>query len=142
MDSISKKPNKTRKRHAIRLFIGYEQDAQEIVKRFTAMKRRYHFQSTVDLFSWLLQVADTAEKPIRLPRVPVRNEAAELKSIHSNNKKVTRRRKQEKPLKTSVNNIKLESDFDSRLESNSTPELVSEDDIILTRKGFRHLSSL
>lgn len=118
----SKKPDKIRKRHAIRLFIGYEQDAQDLVKKFTSMKRKHNFQSTVDMFSWLLQIADNAEKPNRLPRIPTQNEAAVLKAIHRENKKIARRRKQKTPLKTplkiSSKVIKVEPDSDGyRLET-------------------------
>ena len=115
MDSKTKKPDKKRNRHAIRLFIGYEQDAHDLVKKFTSMKRKHNFQSTVDMFSWLLQIADNAEKPNRLPRIPAQNDAVVLKALNFD-KKITNRRKQKIPLKTS-SEIKVEPVFNNdRLE--------------------------
>ena len=125
----SKKPDKIRKRHAIRLFIGYEQDAQDLVKKFTSMKRKHNFQSTVDMFSWLLQIADNAEKPNRLPRIPTQNEAAVLKAIHRENKKIARRRKQKTPLKTPLKIskvIKVEPDSDAHRLETQQPGLSME----------------
>uniref|UniRef100_A0A7M5UKF5 Uncharacterized protein n=1 Tax=Clytia hemisphaerica TaxID=252671 RepID=A0A7M5UKF5_9CNID len=68
-NNSKKTTSATRKRHAIRLFIGYEQDAQELVKKFIDMKRQHDFQSTVDLFSWLLELGHSAEKPFRPAKI-------------------------------------------------------------------------
>lgn len=98
----TRNPDYTRRRHAIRLFIGYEQNAQDLVAKFVSMKRQHNFQSAVDLFSWLLKVADVAEKPRRLPKKPV-NEKDVLKIHHQKQKvssrKKMRRRKQTESLK-------------------------------------------
>lgn len=54
---------KRRSRNAIKLFIGYEQDAEILVKKFGELKISYGFKCTVDAFSWLLKLGEKAGKP-------------------------------------------------------------------------------
>lgn len=96
---------KRKPRNAIRLFIGYEEDAEELVKKFVQMKKKYEFQNTVDLFSWLLQLGEEAGKPnnAKKPKISV-SPKTEIQSPTTVVNK-TSRRKQQNPLKANLLNL-------------------------------------
>lgn len=93
---------KRKPRNAIRLFIGYEEDAEELVKKFVQMKKKYEFQNTVDLFSWLLQLGEEAGKPnnVKKPKISVPPKTGIQSPTTAVNK--TSRRKQQNPLKANL----------------------------------------
>jgi len=138
---------KRKTRNAIRLFIGYESDAEVLVKKFGHMKKENSFQSAVDLFSWLLELGDKTAKPVRSKKsskvaIGLGQQMTELNNdenqkVHSKHqrrketsplaKNVSRRsRKQSNPLK--ANHAVAAVDADSILPNNDVDMDVSDND--------------